>query len=455
MVTSYYFYFCWDLKYVLLLFVITLLTYISARLIEGKRRRGILAGCAAGVLLILGILKYLGFVFHNVNLLLGMFNVPGALPAYSLAVPIGLSFYSLQALGYVIDVYRGKLKVEKNFIQYALYVAFFPTLLSGPIERGTNLLKQIRKGTIFEYEEAKKGLLLMAYGYFEKLLIANRIGLLTQDIFLHYPSKTGAEIALGTVLYGIQIYADFAGYSNIAIGAAKVLGFRLKENFRQPYFAHSIRQFWQRWHISLSSWLRDYVYIPLGGSKKGKIRTCANLMVTFIISAVWHGAGWKYIAWGGLHGIYQVAGRLTDGVKGRIYQRFAVWRNHPLVSAFQVCVTFVLVDFAWLFFGAEGLQQAFWMVHRMLTQFRLGETLSRKLYLMGMEESRFGILILEILILFVIDLLHEKGISVTGWLNKKSTVFRWSLYLSGILWLFIGIIYNYGQGAATFLYTQF
>lgn len=311
LVASYFFYACWDIKYVVFLMFSTLTTYIFARLMQGKRKKFVLFFCLICNLLILCIFKHGIWGLNIIRQIFNVLNIPITPPNINIILPLGMSFYVLQSLGYLIDVYREKTEPETNFAKYALFVSFFPTILSGPIERSGNLLKQIQKGTDFSYDNTKTGLLLILWGYFEKILIANRISALVNEAYSNYSELPGATLAFAVFLYAIQIYADFAGYSHIAMGVSKVLGFELIANFKQPYFSISIKEFWRRWHISLSQWLRDYVYISMGGSRCSQIKTYRNLIITFLVSGFWHGTGITYIVWGGLHGLYQVFGNAS------------------------------------------------------------------------------------------------------------------------------------------------
>lgn len=450
---SYYFYACWSVKYVVMLLFTTLITYVCARFMQGKHKKIIfLSG------LVINIFILVGFKTFNVGIvllekILETLHMSLDMGAFSIVLPVGMSFYMFQSLGYLIDVYRGTTKAEENFIKYALFVSFFPTLLSGPIERSGNLLKQIQEGTSFSYENAKNGLLMMLFGYFQKILISNRIALLVNNAYSNYTS--GSILLWAVILYAIQIYTDFAGYSYIAQGTAKVLGFNIIENFRRPYFALSIKDFWNRWHISLSQWLRDYVYFSLGGSRCGKLATYRNLMLTFLISGIWHGNGWGFIVWGLLHGSYQVIGRATEKYRSELKQRLRIntecWSYH----FFQGIITFVLVDFAWLFFSVSSLSDALLIIHKIIYNFNLGEVILHKYYMLEMPESRFFILLIEIAVVVFIDVLHEKEISIIEWLNRQNLIFRWSVYLGIVFIILIGTIYNYGAEASAFIYTQF
>lgn len=431
---SYVFYACWDIKYLVFLGIATLSTYICGLYVHKKKF--ILTVC-----IILNILVWGSFKF--------------GLTTNSLIIPIGFSFYCLQAFGYLIDVYRGTIVAEKSIVKYALFVSFFPTIVSGPIERSNNLLKQIQNGTEFVYEKAKKGLLYVVYGCFLKVLIADRIAGAVSPIYSNYVEYEGATLLVATVFYGIQLYADFAGYSYMAVGMAKVLGFEIIENFRQPYFAGSIKEFWSRWHISLSQWLKDYIYIPLGGSRQGKIRTYFNLMATFLVSGIWHGNGVKYIAWGVLHGGYQIVGKMTYGIKRNIEQKLKINTECWSYRFVKIVITFILVDFAWIFFCANSMGSALAIIIRMIVSFNLGKALLNQELFMGLDINLFYILIFEIIVLFLVDVLHEKKISIVAWLNKQNIGFRWGIYLVVALLVLLGVIYNYGMNPSVFIYSQF
>lgn len=448
---SYYFYACWNPKYTLWLLFSTLTTYFCAKAMRTKKRKMFLFLCIFCNVWILVFFKFSGFFLSNVSSLIQGFQLQN----FDILLPIGMSFYVLQSLGYVIDVYKGKIDPETNFLKYALFVSFFLTILSGPIARGDNLLKQIQEGTDFSYDRAKSGLLMMVYGYFEKLLVANRLAVMVDSAYSYYETQNGAALFSAILFYGIQIYVDFSGYSHIVIGAARILGFTLPDNFRQPYFALTIKDFWKRWHISLSSWLRDYVYIPLGGSRGRKVSTYRNLMITFLVSALWHGVGWNYIIWGGLHGIYQVIGNTTLQLRKRLQQKLKFNTNCFSYHLFQMVIIFSLVDFAWIFFRASSTSSALTIIKKVCLDFQLKDLIVYKAYLLGMEEWRFTILLLELLAVLVVDILHERKKGIVTWLNQQNIVFRWSCYLLLIMILFIGVMYDYGVDASTFIYTRF
>lgn len=310
LIASYYFYMSWDIKYGFLLFFSTIVTYIAGLLIskadskkKGKKnqKKDFLIISIFLCLYLLFMFKYLRFAIININSLLSYLNLKTINLSLNSIVPIGISFYILQSIGYTIDVYRGNIKAEKNFLKYALFVSFFPQLVAGPIERSKNLLRQINEEHKFDFQRVKDGILLMVWGFFLKLVIADRIAIIVDTVFDKFPAYKGLYIVFAVILFGIQIYCDFAGYSTIAIGSAKVMGFKIMDNFNSPYMSMSVAEFWRRWHISLSTWFRDYLYIPLGGNRKGKIRKYFNLMIVFLVSGLWHGANWTYVIWGGLN----------------------------------------------------------------------------------------------------------------------------------------------------------
>lgn len=382
---SYYFYMCWNPKYALLMALSTVITYLSGLVLNVVRGTGSAGSSPLGGrnllqkwtvfvsfflnISILFFFKYFNFASGNITKLLSIVGITVQQPQFDVILPVGISFYTFQALSYTMDVYRGEIPPERNVLKYALFVSFFPQLVAGPIERSKNLLHQIGEVHRFQWRRVKSGLLLMLFGYFQKVVVADRLAIFVNQIYNNYQVYEGLEIALATVLFAFQIYCDFASYSNIAIGAARVMGFRLMENFNTPYFSTSVTEFWRRWHISLSTWFRDYLYIPLGGNRKGPLRKYFNLMVIFLVSGLWHGASWNFVVWGGLNGFYQVAESVTKPLRDKITEALKIDRNqfsHRLLSGI---ITFVLIDFAWLFFRADGLVTGLNMLHRMFLTF--------------------------------------------------------------------------------------
>lgn len=306
---SYFFYMCWNAKYALLILASTVITYLCGMALDcvlsvNNKNTSILKKVilAISLLLNLGILfyfKYTNFILENIEKIFNFLKIECSIPVVDIMLPVGISFFTFQALGYTLDVYRGELKAEKNFFRYALFVSFFPQLVAGPIERSKNLLLQLKKPQDFNVDRAKSGLLTIAYGLIVKIVIADTIASVIDPVFLMPENYKGMEMLFATILFGFQIYCDFNGYTQIAIGSAEMLGYKLNENFDSPYMACSVKDFWRRWHISLTSWFRDYLYIPLGGNRKGKWRKELNTLIVFLCSGLWHGASWHYVIWGG------------------------------------------------------------------------------------------------------------------------------------------------------------
>jgi D-alanyl-lipoteichoic acid acyltransferase DltB (MBOAT superfamily) len=304
------------------------------------------------------LFKYLNFFGENLNVLFANLNIFYQIPLYNYLLPVGISFYTFQTMSYTIDVYSGKMKAEKHFGIFALYVSFFPQLVAGPIERATRLLPQFYVNYKFDYIRIRNGLLLMVWGFFKKVVIADRVSEYVNAVYNNVTDFGGLQDIIATVFFGIQIYCDFSGYSDIAIGSAMVLGYELMTNFRRPYLARSIREFWQRWHISLSTWFRDYLYIPLGGNRVVRWRWYYNLFITFLVSGLWHGANWTFIIWGALHGFYLLAAIVTLDWRNRNAGRIGITPGSRLESAINLFWTFILVYFAWIFFRANSLNDA-------------------------------------------------------------------------------------------------
>lgn len=351
---SYYFYMSWEPVYALLLLTSTVVTYLSAlgiaQTTDKRKRKVCLVASLVINLSLLFVFKYYNFLALNLRVITDVFGLRIDIPVSKLLLPVGISFYTFQALGYAIDVYRGTTKVERNFVTYALFVSFFPQLVAGPIERSNNLLPQFKQPHPFDYDNGMKGLRMMVWGYFLKLVLADRCGDYVNAVFNNLDMHNGGSYAVASLLFPFQIYGDFAGYSLIAIGAARILGFRLMQNFRQPYLSCSIGEFWKRWHISLSTWFKDYVYIPLGGNRVGKWHRYFNLMVTFVISGLWHGANWTFLCWGMLHGMLLCIEKATGYSKQVVRSRLETFGRWLLM--------FVLVCFAWVFFRANTLADA-------------------------------------------------------------------------------------------------
>ena len=456
LIASYYFYMSWNPKYAVLIAVSTIVTFVSGLLMEKVKikygRQLVVALSLTINLAILAIFKYANFALNTLSVITSRLGLGAIDRRLDILLPVGISFYTFQALSYTIDVYRGSIKPEKSIIRYALFVSFFPQLVAGPIERSGNLLSQIQKikeAKLWDFERIRDGLLLMFWGLFQKLVIADRASILVDEVYKNCQYYGLVEIAIATVLFAFQIYCDFGGYSNIARGAAKVMGFSLMQNFRQPYLAVSIKDFWRRWHISLTSWFTDYLYIPLGGNRKGRVLKYFNILVVFTVSGLWHGASWHFVAWGVLHAIYQIAGDL----KGKLEEKAA--ENRMVQTSFsrkleKIFVTFILVDLAWVFFAADSLGHVYQIFLQMFTRFQ-----TTSIYEIGLSRGNWFMLCFGIIVLMIVDVIHEKGASVFLLVRKQRLWFRWSLYL-GLIWCIIMFgIYGAAYDASQFIYFQF
>lgn len=467
LLASYYFYMSWNAQYALLLFASTFVTYLSSVLMnsfegredwDAKRKKKRKKLCVAGSVVInLGMLfffKYYNFAADTVAAFLGRFHITMRPPVFDVLLPVGISFYIFQALGYTIDVYRGG-KVERNFLRYALFVSFFPQLVAGPIERSENLLKQLREEHDFSFDRMKEGLLLMLWGYFMKLAIADRIAIFVDAVYGDLDTYGGWYVILASILFAFQIYCDFAGYSTIAAGAAKVMGFQLMENFNCPYLSRSVGEFWRRWHISLSSWFRDYLYIPLGGNRKGYVRKQMNLMVVFLTSGLWHGANWTYLIWGGINGIFQVLGSLYQGIRDWVVEKCHIDRNVFSHKLYKTLVTFIMIDFSWIFFRAATLGDAWKAIKSIFTIHNPWILFDGSLYKLGLNQKNYQLMWLMIAVLIFADILKYRGIVIREWLQKQGLWFRWVVYLTAVMSVLVFGIYGYGYDAGNFIYFQF
>ena len=458
LVASYYFYMSWNPNYAVLIGISTIITFLSGVLLEKvKSKHGkkfVVFVSAMSNLTILGIFKYANFALQTISIITNYLGVEMIERRLDLLLPVGISFYTFQALSYTLDVYQGNIKAEKNILKYALFVSFFPQLVAGPIERSGNLLCQIQKIKeieIWDFERIRDGILLMFWGLFQKLVIADRIALLVNQVYTNYINYGFLELTIASVLFAFQIYCDFGGYTNIARGAAQVMGFSLMQNFQQPYFAINIQDFWRRWHISLTSWFTDYLYIPLGGNRKGILRQCFNILIVFSVSGLWHGASWNFIAWGLIHAVYQIGGILKKRIKKTIKRNV----QKDVQSSFgqklgKGVLPFVLVDFAWVFFAAESLHHAYYILKQMLITFQ-----TTSIYEIGLDRENWFILFFGIFVLIVVDYIHERGRGIFCLVKKQPLWFRWILYLGLIWYVILFGIYGINYDSSQFIYFQF
>lgn len=454
---SFYFYMHMDMRYAFLLLFTAAVSFFLALALQSansrpengaseKRKIRLLKKIylLAGIILLAGCLftfKYLDFFFEAAG---------PASPAIQLMLPVGISFYTFQTLGYLIDIYRGKYPAERHFGYYCLFVSFFPQLLSGPIGRGDILLPQFKKTRVFNPVQASYGLKLMAVGYFKKLVIAELLAPSINSIYDNPGDYTGLVFPITTVMFAVQIYCDFSGYTDIAIGCAKLFGIELQENFKSPYFSRSVREFWSRWHISLSTWFRDYVYIPLGGSRKGIFRHCLNLLLTFLASGLWHGAGIHYIVWGAIHGTFLIL-EVCLLQKGCLLQKRLIKPKRQR-GFFSLLLTFAEVCFAWIFFRANTLQDAWHILsHSLCGIGDFTNYLKNAVVSLDMSYSYMIYLCLPVLLLAVYDCVSLK----TDVIACISSCKPWVRYPVYIVFLLVILLFSEKGVSTEFYYFQF
>lgn len=470
LISSYYFYMCWNAKYALLLFFSTFVTYLSGVLLEKVKvnkvdssdsekniilKKWIVAGSFILNLAILFFFKYYSFASDLLTSLFALFHVELHVPVLDVLLPVGISFYTFQALSYTMDVYRGDIYAEKNFFRYALFVSFFPQLVAGPIERSKNLLKQLAVPAAFDKEKITEGLLLMVWGFFLKLVLADRAAIFVNTVYGDIASYSGSMLAVATILFAMQIYCDFSGYSIIAIGCAKILGIDLMENFKAPYLSGSVSSFWRNWHISLTSWFKDYLYIPLGGSRKGTARKYLNKVIVFTVSGLWHGANLTFVIWGLLNGLYQVLGEILTPVRNMLVKAFKVKREGFIHRFLCCCLTFFLVTFSWIFFRAVDLSQAAEVIRLIAISFHGADLINGSLFSAGLDLPNMILLTLCIAVLLAADILKVKGIVIRSFVMKWNYWGRFALLLLGVMAVLVFGIWGAGYDASNFIYFQF
>ncbi len=457
LLASCFFYMAFVPVYILILFATIIVDYIAGLLIQrsaGSVRKAYLIASLVSNLGFLAFFKYYGFATANLDLLIQALHWNYSLPMLKIILPIGLSFHTFQAMSYTIEVYRGKQAAERHFGIYALYVMFYPQLVAGPIERPQNLLHQFRERHTFDWPRVSAGLRLMLWGFFKKIVIADNSAAIVNRVF-DYPTQfQGLPLIVATVLFAFQIYCDFSGYSDIAIGSAQVMGFKLMNNFNRPYFSKSIGEFWRRWHISLSSWFRDYVYIPLGGNQVAKWRWSLNILIVFLLSGLWHGAAWTYIAWGFFLGCLIVISIWTKPLREKIVHFLRLNTLPRLHAGLQIAVTFSLICAGWIFFRAKTISDAGYIFRNFFSglgnSFLKPGSFARLSGILGV--STFGLAHIAVAIIFM-EYVHfrVRHGAIGQSLAARAPWIRWTFYNALILWI---VFFGY-FGERPFIYFQF
>ena len=461
LLASCYFYMAFIPVYILILTGMIIVDYIAGILIENSKGRNRKLFLILSIVSNVGILvffKYYNFLTDNINGLANIIHWNYSLPLLSIILPIGLSFHTFQALSYTIEVYRGKQKAERHFGIYALYVMFYPQLVAGPIERPQNLLHQFHEEHYFDSKRVIGGLKRMAWGFFKKMVVADHLAIFVNYVFANPHSFNGPVLITGTIFFAFQLYCDFSGYCDIALGAAQVMGIKLMENFRRPYFSKSIPEFWKRWHVSLSSWFKDYVYIPLGGNRVTFLKMYTNLFLVFLISGLWHGANWTYIIWGALHGIYVVLSNTTQNFRNHFNSKIGLLKIPTIHKMMKIGTTFTLVCIGWIFFRANTVDDAWYIFSHLLvglrsfiTNFFSYYTWKNLLSLSGLiNKSDLVIMMLGIVVVFLVDMI-ERRTSIWQKIATYPLYIRWFCYYTIVLAIVI-----FGRfGAQQFIYFQF
>ncbi|WP_238805301.1 MBOAT family O-acyltransferase [Emticicia aquatica] len=432
--------------YILILFFTIIIDYYAGIWIEqshGKKRKSALIMSLVANIGVLSVFKYYNFFIDNFNSILFKINPDQLLPHWDIILPIGLSFHTFQAMSYTIEVYRGNQKAERHFGIYALYVMFYPQLVAGPIERPQNVIHQFYEKHEFNYELAKSGLRLMLWGMFKKVVIADRLSIFVNKVYGQPTDYQGLPLIVATLFFTFQIYCDFSGYSDIAIGSARVMGFDLMKNFDRPYFSKNISEFWRRWHISLSTWFRDYLYIPLGGNRVAEYRRYFNLFFVFMMSGLWHGASWHFVIWGALHGIYLIFGQLTKRFQETV---LGLLKIQLLQNIIHASITFILVAFAWIFFAAHNNADSIYIIKHLFSQ--NSHSISQIIEIIG--ENDLYLILISVFILEFVQW-QQRGKLIANHFESKPKWQQWMAYYLILLMILCFGVYNNSQ----FIYFQF
>ena len=461
LMASCYFYMAFVPIYILILGGTIVIDYFAGIYIEksaGYNRKALLILSLVSNIAVLLVFKYYNFFNENLTHIFDSFHSKNPIPFLSILLPIGLSFHTFQAMSYTIEVYRGNQKAEKHFGIYALYVMFYPQLVAGPIERPQNILHQFHEKKIFDYNNLAAGLKLMAWGLFKKVVIADRLAAVVNEIYADPKNYSSLPLVIATLFFTIQIYCDFSGYSDIAIGAARTMGFKLMENFNRPYASSSISEFWSKWHISLSTWFRDYLYIPLGGNRVKVSRLYFNLFFVFLVSGFWHGANWTFIVWGALHGLYLIFALITKDFRIKINQIFLLNRFPGILKFINISITFILVSFAWIFFRASNISDALYIAKNCIVGLPTdiikavkNENMQRlNLVYLGYDKLNFAFLIMPVVLMELIQHFQTK-------LKRKNILATQPVFvrIAGYSCLILSIIFFGKFGSIDFIYFQF
>ncbi|WP_029320785.1 MBOAT family O-acyltransferase [Butyrivibrio sp. AE3004] len=425
-----------------------IISYIAAVLMQRLQKGG---RKAAFILGILGVAAP-WFLIKNSNFVIADIL---KMDPVNWITPLGISFYTLQLIAYLADVYTGKTEPEKNIAKYALFAGFFPQIIQGPIPRYKQLQPQLIDGNLFNEERFIKGFQQIIWGFFLKLVIADKAAVIVNTVFDNFPAYSGAYIWVASFLYSLQLYADFLACTTLARGVSGLFGIELINNFKRPYFSLSIKDFWRRWHISLSEWLRDYIYIPLGGNRHGKARKYINLVITFLLSGLWHGAGVKFLVWGAMHAFYQIIGEMTFNVRERAYEVCSITPESNKKRWIKQTGTFLLVNWAWIIFRADSLNKGLKLILHMFTDFNPWVLFNDRIFTLGLHWKEIVVLIISVFILIKVGQYQELGKSVGDKIYRQPLLIRWGIYIAAIVGIMLLGTYGFGFDAQDFIYGGF
>lgn len=464
---SYFFYMCWNAKYAILILTSTIVTYFCGVFIEKikqsevsdedkvKRKKRVLIASLVINLGILGYFKYTNFFLSLITGVCNAMHISLNVPTFDILLPVGISFYTFQAVGYTVDVYRDDIKAEKNFITYALFVSFFPQLVAGPIERSGNLIKQLSVPQKFNYDYFKEGLLLMIWGFFLKIVLADRMVVYVENVFKNYRDFPGWFVVIAVLMVNIQVYCDFYGYSLIATGTAKMIGVHLMENFDAPLLSRTIGELWRRWHVSLTSWFVDYLYKPLGGSRRGKLRKYVNIIIIFLASGLWHGASLNYVVWGLVNGLYQVIGSLLKPLRKKALGILRVNTEMYGYQVAQVLVTFILFGISAVPTRTVSFIDSARVIKEFFTANNPWILFDGSIYTAGIDQKNFAVLLIGLLVLFVADMFKYRKIYISKLILKQDWWFRVLVIVVSITIIMIFGKWGPSFDNQSFMYFQF
>ena len=454
-VSSLTFYALYNVKVTVFLCIYIILVYAFGILAERSKSKAIFALMIVAGLLPLLISKYVNFGLSIIDSVISRITASDAGHSINIIVPLGISYFTFKSIGYIADVYKGKISAERNFITFCAYISFFREMLAGPIDRSDNLLLQLKEKDTKSFYNLERGVLLLVWGYFEKMCVADRLGECVDTVYGDLYAYSGVAVIVSIAFYSLQIYLDFAGCTHMAMGVAYAMGFKLPQNFSQPYLAVSVQNFWKRWHMSLMGWFKEYVYIPMGGNRKGTIRKYINMMVVFALSGLWHGAGLSFILWGCLNGLLQICGMIADPVKEKVYRLFNADTSSDAIKWFKRIGTFILMSCTWVFFRADSVKHALLIFKRAFTGLSLYSLTDGTLYSIGLNEKNMHLLAFFLLIILIYDILREKGIRPFEKILGSHWIFKCIVFLTVLFTVMIFGIYGTAFDASKFIYMQF